>query len=462
MDSTRWYRLDNIGKFYSYQAGDPGQTVFRIAAELTSEIDPHALQEALDEVIVRYPGFNVALRSGIFWHYLEQVPTRPIVKEESVPLCFGFYEGAERALFRVTYYKCRINIEMSHILSDGRGTIELMKALLSAYVRRITTLGETACDTAVSHENSSHQNEMEDSFSANFDKARAKTSKLPKAYHLRGWKNNATPTFFEYHVSASQVYAQAKQFQVSVTSLIIAAVILACQRTMPLHPASTTISLDIPVDLRRFYNSTTLRNFFGLAFVHYDTRNKTSESVTLEAIAQTIQAQLSQATDPEELAGRMNAMVKLEKNPVLRMAPLFVKDLILEAAASITARDVTTTVSNVGVVKLPPHLEGHVRSLSMLTATNGLNFTACTVHDDLCIGISSVFIRHDVIRDFCRIFSSLGIYGYFNINKNKNEIAESLRVGTLERPLEKPLFSKDSNHLRAATRKGSELHETLP
>lgn len=447
MAQTRWYRLDNIGKFYSYQAGDPGQTVFRIAAEINGDVDPYILQQALNEVILRYPGFNVALRSGMFWHYLEQVSTAPTVKEETTPLCFGFYEGFQRPLFRVTYFKSRINIEMSHILSDGRGTIELMKALLVAYFSKLTdeehdSIEHMRIEPQIADPLS---DQMEDSFTANYDKASAKTSKLPKPYHLRGWKNTATPSFFEYHVSASQVHAQAKQYGVSVTSFLIAAVILACSQSMPPHCVSTTISLDIPVDLRRFYQSTTLRNFFGLAFVHYDVNKSNTHSVTLEEIARSIQQQLNEATNLNTLKGRMNAMIKLEKNPILRMAPLFLKDLILEAASYLATRDVTTTVSNVGIVHLPESLSPHVRSFSMLTATKGLNFTVCTIHDDLCIGISSVFIRHDVIRNFCRIFSSLGIHGFINLNQTNDEVIESLRLGALEHPLSQLDKSKASS-----------------
>lgn len=453
MDPTRWYQLDNIGKFYSYQAGDPGQTVFRISAEITNAVDPEKLQAALDEVVRYYPGFNVALRNGIFWHYLEQLTTVPQVSQEAIPICSGFFEGTHRALFRVSYYRNRINLEMSHILSDGRGTIELLKALLTAYFSKHTTHDKPTSDQHPIENPliDLSDNPMEDSFSANYDKASAKTSKLPKPFHLRGWKNKATPTFFEYHLDSSRVYNLAKSFNVSVTSLIIAAVILACQQTMPTHPKSPIVSLDIPVDLRRFYNSTTLRNFFGLAFVHYDTSKTKPTLASLKTIAQVIQEQLTEATDLQNLKERMNAMVKLEKNPLLRMAPLFLKDLILEAASSKAERDVTTTVSNVGVIKLPSHLINRVQSVSMLTATNGLNFTACTVHDDLCIGISSVFIRHDVVRNFCRIFSELGICGYLNINKDNEEVIESLKIGALEHPTDKSSATTIS-HKRSNTK----------
>ena len=47
MARRTWYRLDNIGKFYSSQAGSAAQTVFRYAATLADDVDPVLLQCAL-------------------------------------------------------------------------------------------------------------------------------------------------------------------------------------------------------------------------------------------------------------------------------------------------------------------------------------------------------------------------------------------------------------------------------
>ena len=47
MARDTWYRLDNIGKFYSSEAGGHAQTVFRYSATLVDEVDPAILQSAL-------------------------------------------------------------------------------------------------------------------------------------------------------------------------------------------------------------------------------------------------------------------------------------------------------------------------------------------------------------------------------------------------------------------------------
>ena len=134
MARATWYRLDNVGKFYSSQAGSSAQTVFRYAATMADDVDPAALQRALDRTVDVFPGFNVCLRSGMFWHYLEQAPRPPAVTQENLPICFGLHVDAKSVLIRVSWFRARINLEVSHMVSDGRGSLSFFKALLYAYV----------------------------------------------------------------------------------------------------------------------------------------------------------------------------------------------------------------------------------------------------------------------------------------------------------------------------------------
>ncbi len=79
------HRLDNVGKFYAAQAGSPNQTIFRLAATMVDEVDEQALQRALDAAVAQFPGFNVSLRSGMFWHYPEPSGTAPRVTPRTCP-----------------------------------------------------------------------------------------------------------------------------------------------------------------------------------------------------------------------------------------------------------------------------------------------------------------------------------------------------------------------------------------
>lgn len=133
MARDTWYRLDNIGTYYAAQAGRRLQTVFRYAAAMDEEVDPEVLQQALDRAVDRFPTFAVSLRTGLFWHYLVEAPA-PRVRPEDQPICAPLHAGRSSVLCRVSWYGDRINFEVSHIVSDGRGSLAFFKELLRTYV----------------------------------------------------------------------------------------------------------------------------------------------------------------------------------------------------------------------------------------------------------------------------------------------------------------------------------------
>lgn len=416
MAKNTWYRLDNIGKFYASQAGNSVQTVFRYAATLVDEVDASVLQYALEHTTETFPEFNVCLRSGLFWHYLEQATELPHCTQESLPICYGLHVHAKSILFRVSYYQHRINFEVSHIISDGRGALNFFKVLLYTYLqKRYEITGVQPCYDGSDHEKS------ENSFNKYYEPDKAASKRTAAVFHLGGWRDVADPTFIEYHLPTSEVLALARSYKVSITSLVIAALVSAIRTEMPQRALNRPIRIDVPVDLRRFFTSATTKNFFGLAYVSYTPYQKNE---TVEAIAGQIHAQLESATDPEKLKLRMNQMIALEKNALVRLAPLFIKDAVLGIAAWMATRETTTTVSNIGVIPIDKKLAPFITDINLLTSTRGLNCIVCSFGNDLSISLSSVFANPTVIKNFCRYFSQCGITGTINTNKGRSLLSE--------------------------------------
>ena len=427
MDAPAWYRLDNVGKFYAAQAGGGAQTVFRIAATMADEVDAAALQQALDEAVALFPGFNVCLRNGLFWHYLVPAPAPPRVEPETLPVCFSLHTGPASVLFRVTYYRRRINVEVSHIISDGRGTLEFVRVLLAAYV-------EARYKVAVDREPyaSTEAAKTEDSFSAHYDRAAAGADAQPQVFRLTGWKTDMDPTYLELHYPADAVHAAAKACGATVTSYLVAAVVCALRREMHGAERQRAIHMDVPVDLRALFGSTTLRNFFGLAYVTYVPGDADEP---LAEVAARVQEQLAAGTQPASLKRRMMRMVKLEKNPLVRAVPLIAKDAALDFAAWRAAREVTCTVSSLGRVQLDDAVTPYVEGISALTSPAGLNFILCTYGNDLCIGISSRFVSLRAARHLVDVLAAEGLFGQANLNKSSEQVDAALRESALEERL---------------------------
>ena len=189
----------------------------------------------------------------------------------------------------------------------------------------------------------------------------------------------------------------------------------------------------MPVDLRRFFGSETLRNFVGPAYVSYALPGVEDE--TLAQVAAHVEGQLRDATQPEALKRRMNRMVKLQKNPALRVAPVFVKDAVLGLAARVAGREVTTAASNLGRVEMPAGVEGYVESVVVLTSTAGIDFVMATCGDDLSVGVSSVLVSNDIPRRFVRAFTGLGVRAVVDLNRTREEVDVALRQERMEHAL---------------------------
>ena len=104
---------------------------------LTELVDRELLQQALDMVLPKFDGFNLRLRQGVFWYYFEENgKPAPRVREESAFPCRYIRQNKNHSyMFRVTFYKYRINLEVFHVLTDGMGGINFLKELTYQYLR---------------------------------------------------------------------------------------------------------------------------------------------------------------------------------------------------------------------------------------------------------------------------------------------------------------------------------------
>ena len=115
-----WEKLDNTAHVFPVIAGEDMTNVYRIFVNLNEEVDKEILQNALDIVLPKFAGFNVRLRQGVFWYYFEENgKPAPKVREENTYPCRYIAQNSNRSyLFRITYYKNRINLEVFHVLTD--------------------------------------------------------------------------------------------------------------------------------------------------------------------------------------------------------------------------------------------------------------------------------------------------------------------------------------------------------
>ena len=393
----KWYKLDNLGKFYASTTNSKIPKVFRYSAVLYDDIEPNILQEALNKTVKIHSNFNVNLRKGIFWYYLDETNKRNIVSSENLPICFRLYNNSDDFLYRVTYNKRKINFEVSHILSDGRGSIEFFKLLISNYIVIKYNL-----DFDTSKDNKSLLERTEDSYTKYYKKTSRSKKLKQKTYNYKGKKYKNQTRFMECHLDVKKVLKIAHDNKTTLTGLLIAVLIHSFKDELKESDMDKYVKITVPVDLRSYFKSCSTMNFFSLVTVSYKFKSKDD---TLADIVREVNKQLEENLKKEKLSERVNLMVSFEKNWFCRSAPIFLKNLIINIGDKLTSSGCSTSLSNIGIIKLDSKIEDKIESMSVLSSTAGFQFTICTLKNDLSVGISNNFVYNDIIKRFCRFFS---------------------------------------------------------
>ena len=395
----RWFKLDNAAKIFPPISNKKDPKVFRFTCILKENINKDILQEATDEALEYFPNFSSILKQGFFWHYLETTNKKPIVKEEKKEICSPLYrKNKKKLLFRVNYYQNRINLEVYHAISDGTGALEFLKTIVNIYLNKKYNLNNEIDYDASLEEKSA------DSFNKYYKSSNTKNEVDERAYQIKGDKfDDFRFKVFTGTMSTKSVLALAHQYNTTLTGLIVGIYIWAIRENMNLKDKNKPIYIDIPVNLRKYFKSQTARNFFSVLKLKY------KGSDDLESIIKEADTYLKEELKQTNLFKRMNKYATIEHNFLVRLVPLFIKNIILRFASYLSNKDLTTSVTNLGVIKLPDEIKDFVDSFEVYVSTDKMQMAICSYLDKLNISFTSVFISTDIIKDFYRKLVSYGI-----------------------------------------------------
>ena len=404
----KWYELDNAAKIVPSTTQGSDTRVFRLCCELTEDVDAQILQHALDKTIREFPHFNCILKKGLFWYYLEASNKKAKVCEEHLPPCSAIYTaGKKDLLFRLHYYKKRINLEMFHVLTDGTGAFVFMKSIVMNYLIERHQLDESI----IPEERSSVSEKIGDAFDHFYESKKNKNwlkEKPPKkAYHLKGERNeNLELQLLEGTVSVSKILEVAHQYDATIAIFSVAVYIESIIREMAVRERKLPIVITVPVNLRNYFPSHTTRNFFGVINVpfqpsHYDG--------TLESIVKEMKQAFKEQLSEEQIFHTMNSYAALEHNWAVKMVPLFLKDLGISGINFLMQRGITSTISNVGKVTMPEELVPYIEKFSSFMAAKTTQICISSFQDALTFGAATAFKTHSLLMNFFRRLVELGI-----------------------------------------------------
>lgn len=409
-EQLAWDKLDNTANLFPVIATEDMTNVYRISVTLTEEIDRVLLQEALNRILPQFSVFRMRLRMGVFWYYFEEnTRPAPIVREEySHPGAYIDKSRNNHYMFRVTYYKCRINLEVFHALTDGAGGITFLKELVYQYLRlRYPDILKVDKDKI----SSGIFLDKEDSYVKNFKKGHARVYKSEKALTLNGERlPKGEMGVVHGYMPIDQLKTAGKQYGVTINQYLVGAFVYAVYKEyLKESPSKVPIRCCVPVNLRPYYDSHTMKNFFAMVFATFKPEK---ESYTFSEVLQIVAEDLKEQITPENLNNIMSYNVSNEKNWILRAVPLVIKNFVMKQVYGASARATSATVTNIGNIELKEpygqYVEHFYTTLSMSKGQN-MKGGICSYNGMLTFTFSSVLMDLSIQKRFFQTIAKDGV-----------------------------------------------------
>ena len=379
--------------------------VFRLMVTLREEIDIAALKQAVLDLAPRFPIMYTRLRRGFVWHRLEDAADFDIVRRDEGYPCrpFDIFKG-ETPLLRVLYRKRAIGIECTHLTCDGNGGSVYLNSLAARYLELLGHSIEK-CHNVLDHRDKPSAAELEDYYRVAYQKKGGGlgVSTVAVKPAFLGFRERR-PDYLqvtkvvlpldELKRLTCETYGGCTITQYLCAVYASAFLKLRNKRNKPLR-------LSVPTNLRNYWDTCTLRNFVGMAHINVKV-DKPEFREVLAVVRREMEANLSFEKQQE----LVNQSIRVLELWPAKIIPGFVKRSAIFLGAPFVRRfrwPHSSTLSNVGYIKLPPSLAEHITNYTFhIGEMDTCRITCCAAGcgNALTVVFSAVN-DSTVIQDFC-------------------------------------------------------------
>ncbi len=417
-----WYKLDLSAIVYPTLQRRDFSSVYRLSVVLKEPVCPDILQKAVDIALTRFPTYKTAIRKGLFWRYLEPNDRPgPFVQKDIRNFCMPMpFKAGNRYLIRIYYHECRISLEAHHCLGDGTGGMAVLQTITAVYLR---LLGRPISDGGFVKDikESPSPGELEDAYMRYANAKVCPARPGGKTYSIRGTKE----PFYTFNVidgimSVKEVMAVCARYHASITEYFNSVLLYALlqKQQSEWHLKLRPVKIAMPVNLRRFFPSETLRNFITMVFPSIDPR---LGDYTFEEIITQVHHYMRYYINKKFLRGDITTNASTQRNPLIRIVPLFLKDFVVRMFyTKVQDRNSSAGLTNMGALQVPEDMKPFIDRFDIYMGQPFSSRTNCAIvsfEDTLTINFASSIIESDVERLFFRKLVSDGIHVKIESNR---------------------------------------------
>ena len=428
-NKLNWRRLDNSAKIFPIAAGRKYSTVFRLSAVLKEEVNEKILYQAVNRALEQYPSFKVRMKAGFFWYYFEYNPKKIIIEEEKdYPCKYIEPKTNNNYLFKITYFKNKINIDIFHSLTDGNSGNMFFKEIIYNYL-------EIAHKNELKEERKSRkiiECDTEDSYIKNYDKKAKGNSSSKKAYVLKGKKIRfgGISTIHEI-IDLEALKEECKKYGTTVTQYLTAVLIYSIYEANYKkynYKGSKPIKVCIPVNLKKYFPSKTISNFFS--YITLEAEMQKENLNTFDKIVEFVKSDFKKRLQEQEIIKTMSANVKLGNNFLIKIVPLPLKKLLVRLSYIEIRKYTTITYSNIGRIGIIGKYKNYIDYFLMLIAPEPIEkikCSSCTYENKMVFTFTSILKDNSIEKRFYEFLKEKNINVEIESNGVLDDISEEIK-----------------------------------
>lgn len=410
-------KLDNSAKIFPMMSTKKYSSVFRVSVDLTEKIEKTLLQKATEKALRTFSSFKVKLKGGFFWHYYAQNEKLPIIHEEPPYPC-KYIEPKENNdyLFRVSYKENKINIDIFHALTDGNSGVHFFKEIIYNYLE----LKYKEEFKTILRQERKIEYTTEDAYIKYYDAKLPSNADRQKAYILQGEKLENPKVKVTYEqIDLQQLRQKAKEKGSTITQFLATVLINAIYKANYLkYKGTKPIKICIPVDLKKYFKSETINNFFS--YITIVAKLKNDGSSAFEEILELVKNEFKNKLTESEIKKTMSTNVKIGKNKFVSIIPLSLKKILVKLSYIEIRKYTTITFSNVGRIGVIGQYNPFIKRFMLLIApeqVEKIKCSSCSYNDKLIFTFTSILKELEIEKEFCQILRQQNIDAIMEVHE---------------------------------------------
>ncbi|MGN1277113.1 MAG: hypothetical protein ACI4UK_08995, partial [Floccifex sp.] len=348
--------IDHSGIIHCATLSPNYSNTFRLSVTLTEPIFPEKLQIALNQIISDYPSIVASIQKN----YVISVQDIQVQFDEDIlkPMT----KKIENCAIRVLYKDNQISVEIFHAITDGYGGLEFIKALTLSYLNVVYDIEYI--------KRKYNEKVFEDSYIKYANQTKYKR-KFMHSFQIPWDQKSNEVQVTSFVVETKLIQEKSREFQVTITTFLTAILI---QSILEFKDIKRPIQIMVSIDLRRKFESSSLRNFSLYSLVCIQ-----PGSYSFEELISIIQNQLEIQYQKEQLQAMISSNVRLEQNPFIKKIPFnFKLETMKGIFRLLESKNSTITFTNLGKIDMDSMAMPYVKRIEGLLsprifAGNGSN-----------------------------------------------------------------------------------------